>query len=300
MNNFKNLAILLLSVMIIVQSAILLYFLRSQKTGPRPVAARQAASPERVVAAPRPEPVVPAAPLRPQLPVVPAGKIALIIDDWGYNLKNSDFISGNDFSLTLAVLPFREYSGRIAEMAQQSGKDVIIHMPMEPHHKEQYGLEENTLLTTMPSSQVTRLLNEAFADVPHAKGVSNHMGSRATEDARLMRAVMGYLKNKGMFFVDSLVTSKSVCRATAASIGENFASRDVFIDNEDDPDAIRQQMVSLARVAKKKGLAVGIGHDRPQTIAVLKEMIPALREQGYEFVNISEIVRHEARQKKGR
>jgi len=52
----------------------------------------------------------------------------------------------------------------------------------------------------MDKAKVTRLLDEAFASVPYAQGISNHMGSKATEDERLMRTVLDYLKRKkGLF-----------------------------------------------------------------------------------------------------
>lgn len=297
MNNFKNLVILLLSIIILVQSAILLYFLRrpsASRPRPRAVIREEKVKPKPVPEAPASGVLAPSKePVRPvpgPVPVVSAGKIALVIDDWGYHQKNNDFITGNNYPMTLAILPFRAYSRSVAALALAHDKEVIIHMPMEPHHKEQYGLEENTLLTNMSASQIIRLLNDALEDVPQARGVSNHMGSLATENERLMRIVMSYLKRKNLFFLDSLVTSKSVCRKTALALKVGFASRDVFIDNEEEPAAIRRQVMTLARLAKKRGYAVGIGHDRALTIAVLKEMIPLLKQQGFTFVSISDLI----------
>lgn len=302
MNNVKNLVILLLSVIVIVQAGILLYVFNSKQAHiKRPVAARKEAGPpaqkKKVAEQQKQEVPVRQVPEEITVPQV-SGKIALVLDDWGYNLKSADFITGNKYHFTLSVLPFREYSRQIAELAYENGKEVIIHMPMEPHNKEQYGLEENTLLTTMPAQKVKELLDEAFAFVPHARGISNHMGSKATEDSRLMKVVLGYLKDRGMFFLDSMVTAKSAGRQISSAMRVGFSSRDVFIDNEEDPAYIRQQLVSLAKIAKKKGFAVGVGHDRPNTIAVLKEMIPVLQEQGFEFVNISDVI--SSRKKEGR
>ncbi len=290
MNNFKNLVILFLSLIVLVQSVFLVYFLsqktaasKIQKSHEAPVAIKDVIE----------EKETPVEPQQPQ-PVKPKpanlGTIAIVIDDWGYNLKNKYFITDNDFHVTLSVLPFRAYSAKVAEMAQSSGKDVIIHMPMEPHNKESYGLEENTILTDMDKRTVIGLLDKAFDAVPYAIGISNHMGSKATENLRLMRMVIEYLKKKNMLFLDSLVTSESVCGSLAKRFGLEFAQRDVFIDNESDPEYIKGQMEELAKVARKKGVAVGIGHDRPETIAVLSYMIPELERQGYRFVKLSEII----------
>jgi polysaccharide deacetylase 2 family uncharacterized protein YibQ len=287
MNQFKNFVILVLSAIIVVQSLFLIRFLTGQRPAQKQVSVRPVAlKPEKPVP-PQfvPEQPAPKAPLREQV-----GKIALVLDDWGYNLKNKDFITENDFRVTLSILPFKPYSTEISELAFAKNKDVIVHMPMEPHNREQYGLEEHTLLTSMNKNTIGQILDAAFQTVPHAKGLSNHMGSKATEDPRLMKSVLEYLKSKNLFFLDSLVTNNSVGRALSKKYSLGFAQRDIFIDNETDPEYIREQLLKLAQRARRLGIAVGIGHDRVHTIEVLKAMIPQLEAQGYQFVNLSEII----------
>ena len=287
MNNFKNFVIVVLSAMIIIQSAFLIYLLKraAQPGKKRTVAPTSAPVKEKARALRSPE--MPKASI--VKPKVRLGKIAIVLDDWGYNLKNRDFITDNDFSLTLSVLPFKPFSTEVARLAHQKNKDVIVHMPMEPHNKDDYGLEEKTLLTTMDRDTVLKMLDLAFESVPYARGISNHMGSMATENTRLMRIVLDYLKKHEMLFLDSLVTPRSVCRKIAQGLKLRYAQRNVFIDNESDRAYIRSQLDKLAFMAKIKGMAIGIGHDRVNTIAVLKEAIPELEAQGYEFVNLSEV-----------
>ena len=287
MNNFKNFVIVFLSAIIIMQSAFLIYLLKrgAQPGKKRTVAPTSAPVKEKARALRSPE--MPKASI--VKPKVRLGKIAIVLDDWGYNLKNRDFITDNDFSLTLSVLPFKPFSTEVARLAHQKNKDVIVHMPMEPHNKDDYGLEEKTLLTTMDRDTVLKMLDLAFESVPYARGISNHMGSMATENTRLMRIVLEYLKKHEMLFLDSLVTPRSVCRKIAQGLKLRYAQRNVFIDNENDRAYIRSQLDKLAFMAKIKGMAIGIGHDRVNTIAVLKEAIPELEAQGYEFVNLSEV-----------
>ena len=152
-------------------------------------------------------------------------------------------------------------------------------------------MEANTLLTTISASKIIHVLDQAFSEIPYAKGINNHMGSKATGDARVMRIVLGYLKGHGLFFVDSMTAPKSAAHAVAKSLHEKFVSRDVFLDNDTDPALIQEQLLKLAHLARQNGVAVGIGHDRPNTIAVLKEVIPLLQEQGYDFVEVSDVVR---------
>ncbi len=287
MNDSKNAVILLLSVIVLVQAAVLFYvFGRSERRPVRPVARREAPAPlppVKEAQGPIVEKEEPAAPLQ--------GKIVLILDDWGYNLRHRHFIVDNDFHVTLSILPFKPYSGIIAKLAYDKDKDVIVHLPMEPHDKENYGLEEKMLSGGMRSGDVIKLLDEAFVSVPFAKGISNHMGSKATEDAALMRTVMTYLKKRRLLFVDSLVTPESVCSGVARRVGICFTQRDVFIDNENDAAAIRARLEELAGKARADGVAVGIGHDRPLTVRVLEEEIPRLEREGFRFINVSEALR---------
>ncbi|MGE5280542.1 MAG: divergent polysaccharide deacetylase family protein [Deltaproteobacteria bacterium] len=291
MNTVKNAVIIVLSVIVLVQAAALLYVLRhterpSPASSPAPAFLEVPAAPE----APAGPSVAPQA--VPQEPAVPVeGQIVLILDDWGYNVRNRSFIVDNDFHVTLSVLPFKPYSEVIAKLAYDKGKDVIVHMPMEPHDKQNYGLEEKMLAVGMRPADAVAMLDGAFASVPFAKGLSNHMGSRATEDPALMRTVLTYLKKKDLFFVDSLVTPKSVCAATARRLGVAFTQRDVFIDNEEDAGAIRARLDELAQKARTHGIAVGIGHDRPLTIRVLDEEIPRLEREGIRFINVSDALK---------
>ena len=287
MNNTKNTVILLLSAIVLVQSAVLLYvFLRPERRPARPAARDEAPAvlpPVEEALAPVVKREEPAAPLQ--------GKIVLILDDWGYNLRHRHFIVENDFHVTLSILPFKPYSETIAKLAYDKDKDVIVHMPMEPHDKERYGLEEKMLSVGMRSADAVKMLDEAFVSVPFAKGISNHMGSKATEDASLMRMVMAYLKRRKLFFVDSLVTPTSVGGHAAGRAGVPFTQRDVFIDNVNDADAIRVQLDELAEKARADGIAVGLAHDRPLTIRVLEEEIPRLQREGFRFINVSEALR---------
>lgn len=296
MNNFKNTIIVLLSLIVVVQSCFLFYFISSSRRvrlAPKPqVLLRSVATQKTMPVSPQPP-----APQVEQKVVAKVkdvgaavGKIALVLDDWGYNLKNRDFITSNDYHVSVSILPFRAYSATIAKLAYDKNKDVIVHIPMEPESKGSYHLEENTLLAGMGKGEAMKILSSALKDVPYAKGISNHMGSQATQDKPLMRIVMEFLKERKLFFLDSVVTPKSIAQVSAKKFDVPFIRRNVFIDNENDPVYIRKQIMELARKARVSGAAVGIGHDRTVTISVLNEMIPELMEEGYEFVNLSEII----------
>lgn len=217
------------------------------------------------------------------------GRIAIVIDDWGYHLENLAIIKEIKQPLTCAILPNLKNSAAVARKLHSFGFEIILHLPMEP--KEKYGLEKNTVTTTMGQSQFRAILDQGLASIIFAKGVNNHMGSAVTEDKRASTMVISEVKRRNLYFLDSFVTARSVCSEIAKKIKVKFARRDVFLDNQNDPDYIRGQLLKLKEIASKQGVAIGIGHDRSNTLTVLKELLPGLENEGYRFVLVSEVAR---------
>lgn len=217
------------------------------------------------------------------------GRIAIVIDDWGYSLKNMPIVGRIKYPLTASILPSLRYSSRAARQLHEAGFEVILHLPMEP--KEKYRLEKNTILTSMDEQTIRKTLDSALASVVFAKGVSNHQGSRATEDRRTMEIIFKELKKRHIFYLDSFVTSKSVCFDLAHKMHLPIAKRDIFLDNKEDPVYIKQQINKLKTRARMYAEAIGIGHDRKNTLEVLAEVMPELAKEGYKFVFLSELER---------
>jgi len=217
------------------------------------------------------------------------GKIAIVLDDWGYNLNNLAIVDQINLPFTASILPGLSYSRAVADELHGRGFEIILHLPMEPHEK--YRLEKNTILTTLNEQSIKRIIGLDLDSINYAVGVSNHMGSAVTENAGIMGIVFKELKSRHLFFLDSYVTPKSVCLELSRQVGLGFVSRDVFLDNVEEPGYIKQQIIKLKAKAKAKGYAVGIGHDRKITLQVLKEVMPQLKKEGFKLVFLSELVR---------
>ncbi|TRZ48503.1 divergent polysaccharide deacetylase family protein [bacterium] len=228
-----------------------------------------------------------------EIAVIPAvkGKIAIVLDDWGYNLNNLAALSQIKYPLTLSVLPNLGYSKNAAIQLYQRGFQVILHLPMEPEPREKVRLEKNTVLTKMDEAAIKSTIAQDLVNVPYARGISNHMGSKATQDIKTMTVIFKEVKKKHLYFLDSFVSGDSVCLDLAHKMHLPFARRDVFLDNHDDPQYIRGQIYKLKTRAKIYGQAVGIGHDRKVTLEVLKEVMPKLAKEGYKFVFVSELAK---------
>lgn len=222
-------------------------------------------------------------------PQVIKGRIAIVLDDWGYNQNNLPALSRIKYSLTLAILPALPHSLAVAQKARKLGFETILHLPLEPH--ENLRLEKNTITTAMANQEIVQILDTHLAGLPHVKGVSNHMGSKATEDKRVMGFIFKELKAKHLYYLDSFTSSDTVCSDLADNLGVKFAQRDIFLDNEEDTQYIKGQINKLKAKARFNGYAIGIGHDRKATIEALKEALPQLAQEGYKLVFVSELAR---------
>jgi uncharacterized protein len=236
----------------------------------------------------KPVKVTVAAKTRKSIPVT-KGTIAIVLDDWGYNLSNLPVVEQIPYPLTLSVLPNLPYSLKVADALHERGFEIILHCPMEPLQK--MNLEKNTILTTMDNQTIKTIIDNNLSTFPYIRGISNHMGSRVTEDNRTMQIIMSELKNKNLYFLDSFVTSKSVAESEAFRSGVLFVKRDIFLDNQSDAAYIRQQISKLMSQARQHGSAVGIGHDRKATLEVLRQVMPEVVKEGYRFVHLSELVK---------
>lgn len=217
-------------------------------------------------------------------------KVAVVMDDFGYNKNGLDELFSIEEPITLSVLPSLPYSAEIAALAAAKKREVILHLPLEPSRKD-VAEEVDTIKSGMSASDIARRLEREISSVPGLAGVSNHMGSKSTEDSVLMTTILSELKRRGLYFFDSLTSEKSVCREIAAAVGVRYARRDMFLDNSNDTGYIGRQVLELRRLAFRKGRVIAVCHDRSNTIAVLAKMLPRLSQDGIKFVRLSEMVR---------
>jgi uncharacterized protein len=235
----------------------------------------------------RPRPSPPVHPLPPLSPP----QIAIVIDDLGWDLEAARTLLTLDMALSFAILPDTPYGPVIAKEAQQRGRDVLLHLPMEPHGYPHVDPGHHALLGTMSKEIFFTRLNTALASIPQALGVNNHMGSRLTENQDAMAMLMRHIKQRNLFFLDSRTSEKSLAYRVAQTMRVPTAQRHIFLDHDINADRITQQLHRLSVVASQQGFAIAIGHPYPETLQVLQKNLSALRHSGYEIVPVSRLVR---------
>ncbi|MBU1618900.1 MAG: divergent polysaccharide deacetylase family protein [Gammaproteobacteria bacterium] len=216
-----------------------------------------------------------------------AAKVAIVIDDIGYHKLDYKLLE-LPYELTFAVIPHTTHSNAVAKAAYQQRRDVILHMPMESARRAD--LSKNALKVTMSRSQIERKLQAAFADVPYAIGINNHMGGYFTEQANVMDWTLAYVAKRQLFFLDSKTTARSQAGVYAKKHQIPLLTRHVFLDNDRSYKALDKQFNLMIKLAKQQQQAIAIGHPYPETYAYLKKHLPDLAARGIEVVKLSSLL----------
>ena len=214
--------------------------------------------------------------------------IAIVIDDLGRDTEILHRVIDLHPSVTLAFFPFEAEAAVLARRAISVGHEVLIHMPMEPLDGS-IDPGPGALLLNLPFQDILVRLRAAFKLLPNAIGLNNHMGSKFTADENSMSTVIGELKARDMIFLDSRTTPDTKGIFVARKRYVQSASRDVFLDNSRQPDAILAQLSLAEAISRDKGFSVAIGHPYPETISALETWLLNIEIRGYSPVPISKV-----------
>lgn len=216
-------------------------------------------------------------------------QIAIIIDDIGYDVALARDFLAMELPLTFSLLPDSPHRDQLARQAADAGVELMLHLPMEPLEYPAVSPGPNALMARLSGDTLADRIDAALSQLPEVKGVNNHMGSRLTGLAAPIHRVLTLLRDQDLYFVDSVTSPQSLCRPVARRLQVPFAQRDVFLDHDLHPAAIRRQIDRLIRVAQAYGKAVGIGHPHAATRDALREALPRLQKE-VQLVPASRIV----------
>jgi hypothetical protein len=217
-------------------------------------------------------------------------QVAIVIDDLGFNDEDYRPFLEICYPLTFAILPSLPYSRAIAKELSDHGREVMLHLPLEPWEFPSKNPGRGVILSSMSPDQVRSILLQYLSSVPGVVGVNSHMGSRLTEDREAMRVILVELKRRNLYFLDSLTTRDTVVPSLARELGLRVGSRSIFLDNYEDRTYIEGQLKALVRLARTRGGAIAVGHPYPMTAAVLKGYLPYLEREGVRLVTVSKLI----------
>jgi len=221
-----------------------------------------------------------------------AGKAAaIVIDDFGNGMDGTEQMMNLPFPITVAVMPFLPTTERDAEEAYYKGHEVIVHMPMEPFTGRKSWLGPGAITCDLTDEEIRERVRAAIDNVPHAVGVSNHMGSKATSSERVMENVLAVCKERGLYFLDSHTNYRSIVGRTAQKMGVRSTDNQLFLDDVKDSALIMRQLQLLGKLVEEKGTGIAIGHvggggkKTAEAVKRAPELLP-----GVSFLRMSEML----------
>lgn len=217
--------------------------------------------------------------------------LSLVIDDIGYSLSRGQAAIKLEGDHTYAIIPGASNSHKLANLARQLGKEIILHLPLQSSRPSAPS-EPNALNESMDENQLTRNMVLMLSEFPGIRGINNHMGSHLTEISYFMRPIMDSIRRHSpkLYFLDSRTTPRSIAYSEAVSSGLDSISRDVFLDNQhNNIESIRLQYQIWLEKARQRGSAVAIGHPHLNTIQFLRENLPEAAKD-FRIMRISKLI----------
>lgn len=215
-------------------------------------------------------------------------RLAIIIDDIGYNQSQSERAARLDGAFTLSILPFTPHGLSSAKLAHDHGKELMLHLPMSAINNLPLG--KGGLVSGMEKAVFLKAFQQDIDNIPHIQGVNNHMGSRLTQEAEPMQWLMEALRPRGLYFVDSRTSAQTKAFDIAISHQIPSLKRDVFLDDINETAAIEFQLNRALQFARQRGSAVAIGHPYPATLGVLERLQGFLDKQQVKLVYASQLL----------
>ena len=218
--------------------------------------------------------------------------VAVIIDDIGFDLRIVEKLAGLPAPVAIAILPYTPHAVEAARLFHAAGKEILLHLPMEPHSYPEESPGAGALMADMDAREIRRQIRKDLAAVPFVSGVNNHMGSRFMEDEARLAIVMEELRAKGLFFVDSRTTADSRGRESAERACVRFAARDVFIDDAPGYEAALENLTGAFRQGRRNGAPVlMIGHPHMETVRAIHDALPFWQREGVKVIPVSAYLR---------
>ena len=219
-------------------------------------------------------------------------ELAIVIDDFGNNMKATEEMLDLPIPITAAIMPFLSTTERDAQLANEKGHEVIVHLPMEPKKGKKSWLGPGAITTDLSNEEIRKRVENAIANVPHAVGMNHHMGSKVTEDERVMRVVLEVCKEKGLYYLDSKTTGNSVVPKLAEELGVPYLENNLFFDHLYTEQHICRQASKVVDelIGSEQLIAIGhVGITGDIVVTELKKHIPQYQKYA-EIVPLSTLV----------
>lgn len=222
--------------------------------------------------------------------------LAIVIDDLTTGAPGFDQLLALDIPLTFALFPDQADAAALAQSVARRGHEVILHLPMDAGKVNPAWYAGQPISGRQTDEEIQERVSAWLRRVPQARGMNNHMGTLATQDERVVRALLKVAREQERFVLDSLTTEATVMPKVAVEMGVPCMRRSLFLDHTPGKEEAIQELRRLADWSVRHGAAIGIGHvgqGRESTAEALTEMLPELRARGIRLVTLTTLLETE-------
>lgn len=222
----------------------------------------------------------------------PKKVLAIVIDDFGNDMEGTEEMLDLPVPLTVAVMPFLPTTEKDARLAHAKGHEVIVHMPMEPKRGKKSWLGPGAITTDLSDAEIRKRVESAIDNVPHAAGMNHHMGSKVSEDERIMRIILEVCKERNLYYLDSKTAEDSVIPKLAEELSVPFLENDLFFDHIYSEQHIYRQASKVAKnlLVEEQIIAIGhVGVTGEEVVSALRSYIPRYKKEA-ELVTLSQLI----------
>jgi polysaccharide deacetylase 2 family uncharacterized protein YibQ len=227
----------------------------------------------------------------------PAPRLALVLFGFGDDLDEARRVFDLPVPFAVALTPDAKTSSAMFRAAHRLGREIVLHIPLEPVNYPQLNPGPGTLLVTMKPDRATGTMRRWLDRSGPVVGVANHMGSLATQDMTLMGAVYRELRRRHLPFIHVQPAAGAVCRSLAAEMGVIYDEPDAVLDNETRATiakALDRRWGEILEQARAGGHAVVWVRATPLSREWLKRATTVKRLEGVDLAPLSGVIRRPA------
>ncbi|EAH5878810.1 divergent polysaccharide deacetylase family protein [Campylobacter upsaliensis] len=209
-------------------------------------------------------------------------KLAIIIDDMA-NEEQTRSLKALNLKLNPSFFPSHALHPNTPKLAKEF-EFYMVHLPLKALSFQN---KMSVLSPEDSEEEIEKTIAKIKGEFKNLKFINNHTGSLFTSDEEAMRKLYKALDKYHLTFVDSKTIHNSKAPKIAKEMQKIYIKRDVFLDNEDDVDYVKNQLLNAVNLAQKRGYAIAIGHPKKNTFKALKESKELLK--SVDLVYLSEL-----------
>ncbi len=219
-------------------------------------------------------------------------RIAVVVTGLGLSAAATESaIQGLPGSVTLAFAPYAPRLDEWIRLARAAGHEVLINVPMEPTNYPAYDPGPQTLLTSLNAQgNLDRLLWSLSRGTGYV-GVVDFLGSQFTTSPDHMTPVLDAINKRGLLYLDSNSSPRSVSAAVAAKIRLVSAKATLTLDERASRTEIDRRFAELEQRAKRERRAIGIASPYPVSLERIATWVRQLEARGIAIAPVSALTR---------